>query len=265
MSRRHHGGRPHRSNGPGRPIDTSRPLGQVGQPEGPPAANPAAGEPRLDGRGAVAPTAEQQERLRIAPSVPAEFRPGDGDPVAETRPVPAAIADLSPERQVPAPIGSPHRDNGESLGRIDAPDGRIDAPDARFDAPAGPPAAYPDAAHGPGAPDRRPDPVGSRPSNGHPPLGLGGACTAPQLRRFIKSRPYVPMHELRRRFAIDGGEDDVTSVDLASGRIYVGLPPREGSLLGELLRGGEVGYELSLDPRSPIVVGLYPMRPVART
>ncbi len=30
-------------------------------------------------------------------------------------------------------------------------------------------------------------------------------CTAPQLRQFIKSRPYVPMHELRRRFGIDGG------------------------------------------------------------
>ena len=29
----------------------------------------------------------------------------------------------------------------------------------------------------------------------------GAGCTAPQLRRFIKSRPYVPMHELRRRFA----------------------------------------------------------------
>jgi hypothetical protein len=104
---------------------------------------------------------------------------------------------------------------------------------------------------------------GPRPGNGHG-VGMGGACTAPQLRRFIKSRPYVPMHELRRRFAIDGGEDDVTAVDLTTGRIYVGLPSREGSLLGELLRGGEVGYELSLDPRSPIVVGLYPMRPVAR-
>ncbi|HEX3428468.1 MAG TPA: hypothetical protein VHS36_06640 [Candidatus Limnocylindrales bacterium] len=95
-------------------------------------------------------------------------------------------------------------------------------------------------------------------------MGIGAACTAPQLRRFIKSRPYVPMHELRRRFAIDGGDDEVTAVDLGTGRIYVGLPSREGSLLGELLRGGEVGYELSLDPRSPIVVGLYPMRPVAR-
>jgi hypothetical protein len=90
-------------------------------------------------------------------------------------------------------------------------------------------------------------------------------CTAPQLRRFIKSRPYVPMHELRRRFAIDGSDDDVTQVDLDGGHLYVGLPAREGSLLGELLRGGEIGYELSFDPRAPIVVGVYPMRPVPRT
>jgi hypothetical protein len=90
-------------------------------------------------------------------------------------------------------------------------------------------------------------------------------CTAPQLRRFIKSRPYVPMHELRRRFAIDGTDDDVTQVDLEDCRVYVGLPAREGSLLGELLRGGEIGYELSFDPLAPIVVGVYPMRPVPRT
>ena len=96
-------------------------------------------------------------------------------------------------------------------------------------------------------------------------LTASAGCTAPQLRRFIKSRPYVPMHELRRRFAINGGDDDVTAVDLAAGRVFVGLPTREGGLLGELLRGGEVGYELSLDPRSPIVVGLYPMRPIPRS
>jgi hypothetical protein len=95
--------------------------------------------------------------------------------------------------------------------------------------------------------------------------GAGRAgCTAPQLRRFIKSRPYVPMHELRRRFGINGADDDVTAVDLADGRVYVGLPAREGGLLGELLRAGDIGFELSLDPRSPIVVGLYPMRPVPR-
>jgi hypothetical protein len=89
-------------------------------------------------------------------------------------------------------------------------------------------------------------------------------CTAPQLRRFIKSRPYVPMHELRRRFGINGAEDEVSPLPIDEARVYVGLPERECRLLGELVRGGEVGYELSLDPRTPIVVGVYPMRPVPR-
>jgi hypothetical protein len=89
-------------------------------------------------------------------------------------------------------------------------------------------------------------------------------ATAPQLRRFIKSRAYVPMHELRRRFAINGGDDEVTVVEVDRQKVYVGLPEREGRLLGDLLRGGDIGYELSLDPISPIVVGVYPMRPVTR-
>jgi hypothetical protein len=106
---------------------------------------------------------------------------------------------------------------------------------------------------------------GRAPSDGAPPSGdRNGQCTAPQLRRFIKSRPYVPMHELRRRFGIDGGDDDVTPVRLDPGWVYVGLPNREGSLLGDLLRAGEIGYELSLDPRTPIVIGVYPMRPIPR-
>jgi hypothetical protein len=104
------------------------------------------------------------------------------------------------------------------------------------------------------------------PTNGAQPPATdrNGQCTAPQLRRFIKSRPYVPMHELRRRFAIDGGDDDVTPVRLDPGWVYVGLPTREGGLLGDLLKSGEIGYELSLDPRSPIVIGVYPMRPIPR-
>jgi hypothetical protein len=90
------------------------------------------------------------------------------------------------------------------------------------------------------------------------------SCTAAQLRRFIKSRPYVPMHELRRRFGINGAEDDVSAVNAGSGRVFVGLPMREGELLGELFRAGDVGYELSVDPCTPIVIGVYPMRPVPR-
>lgn len=105
----------------------------------------------------------------------------------------------------------------------------------------------------------------AQPPNGGELAGIATAtCTAPQLRRFIKSRAYVPMHELRRRFGINGPEDDVTPIDVNSRRVYVGLPEREGRLLGDLLRGGDVGFELSLDPISPIVVGVYPMRPVPR-
>jgi hypothetical protein len=96
------------------------------------------------------------------------------------------------------------------------------------------------------------------------PAGLDRGATAPQLRRFIKSRAYVPIHELRRRFGLNGDDDDVTPVDIDRTRVFVGLPDREGRLLGELLRAGDIGYELSMDPVSPIVVGVYPMRPVTR-
>ena len=109
-----------------------------------------------------------------------------------------------------------------------------------------------------------PPPIAPRADTPNGPDQRPAQCTAPQLRRFIKSRPYVPMHELRRRFGINGEDDDVTPVRLDPGWIYVGLPSHEGLLLGDLLRTGEIGYELSLDPRSPIVIGVYPMRPIAR-
>lgn len=120
---------------------------------------------------------------------------------------------------------------------------------------AGPPAARrvdPSANGDSGAGAQRDEPEGER------------GATGPQLRRFIKSRAYVPMHELRRRFAINGQDDEVTAMDVDGRRVYVGLPQREGRLLGELLHGGDIGFELSLDPISPIVVGVYPMRPVTR-
>lgn len=108
----------------------------------------------------------------------------------------------------------------------------------------------------------------AEPGNGrgpHGPTERSGGCTTAQLRRFIKSRAYVPIHEIRRRFLIATEDDDVSGIELGSGRVYIGLPEREGQMLGELLRGGEVGYELQLDPMAPVVIGVYPMRPVTRT
>ena len=125
------------------------------------------------------------------------------------------------------------------------------------------------------APDlSRPQPRGMAPSAAsegrpEPPtaerseVALG--CTSPQLRRFIKSRAYVPLHELRRRFGIEGEDDDVSPIDVKATRIFAGLPSFESRLLGDLIRNGEIGYELSLDPETPIVIGVYSMRPVSRT
>jgi hypothetical protein len=88
--------------------------------------------------------------------------------------------------------------------------------------------------------------------------------TAAQLRRFIKSRPYVPLHELRRRFELNGDLDEVFAVDVPDGKVFVGLPPREAEFIGALARDGDIGLELSQDPAVPIVVGVFPMKPVTR-
>ena len=89
-------------------------------------------------------------------------------------------------------------------------------------------------------------------------------CTQAQLRRFIKSRPYIPMHELRRRFELNGQPDDVTPIRSADGVIYVGLPSRESGFMAELLRQGDIGVELCRDPSVPVVVGVFAIRPVTR-
>ena len=92
----------------------------------------------------------------------------------------------------------------------------------------------------------------------------GSGCTASQLRRFIKSRPYVPMHELRRRFELNGEADDLSLIETADARYYVGLPARESQLIAELVGQGEIGVELCRDPSVPVVVGLFAMRPITR-
>lgn len=98
-----------------------------------------------------------------------------------------------------------------------------------------------------------------------PDMGSGRpSCTLAQMRRFIKSRPYVPLHELRRRFEIGGIEDEVSRISTGDRTVFVGLPQQEATFLGELVSSGEVGYELLLDPTGPAVIGVFPMRPVAR-
>ncbi len=159
-------------------------------------------------------------------------------------------------------LGPSHVEGSQPV-RLAVPDSAVaDAPLARAaTTPVAPPVAAPVA-----APVLSPVAEPAAPDGHHEePTGpLGGGCTPAQLRRFIKSRAYLPVHEIRRRFGIESQDDDVTGFTVGSGRIFVGLPPREGQILGELVRAGEVGYELQLDPEAPIIVGVYPMRPVTR-
>jgi hypothetical protein len=177
----------------------------------------------------------------VSPERPTEApAPRPAPPVQES----TAVNDASPLTSAPAPVAA----QGPVLESAPiAPSAvAVERP-----APVGP-AAVPDAV------------VHLSPPPG-PDNGRGTTCTTAQLRRFIKSRPWIPMHELRRRFGIVGGDDDVTPVRVGDHTLYVGLPAAEGAMVGELLAAGDVGYELSLDPVTPIIVGVYPMRPVPRS
>jgi hypothetical protein len=79
------------------------------------------------------------------------------------------------------------------------------------------------------------------------------------LRRFITSRPYVTVAELRRRFGLD--DPDAISCLAHEGRlVYLGLPEREALKIEDLLGRGEIGLEMSVEVRAPVAVGVYPIR-----
>jgi hypothetical protein len=79
------------------------------------------------------------------------------------------------------------------------------------------------------------------------------------LRRFITSRPYVTVAEIRRRFGLDD-PDAMAHVQRNGTSAWIGLPDREATKLEELWHRGELGMELSVEVRAPVVVGMYPMR-----
>jgi len=175
-----------------------------------------------------------------------------------------AVGDAGAQPTQPVRIGGPARP-----ARIAGPaasEGQVGA-GSRSEAAARPnPASRSDAGSRAAAavPRHGPRPAVQAATTDQEAPGQKASCTLAQMRRFIKSRPYVPVHELRRRFLIDGIEDEVSPMTVEKGTLYVGLPEREAGFLGELVKSGEVGCELLLDPTSPAVVGVFPMRPVAR-
>lgn len=79
------------------------------------------------------------------------------------------------------------------------------------------------------------------------------------LRRFITSRPYVTIAELRRRFGLTD-PDGIGHLERNGTRAWIGLPEREAAKIQDLWQRDEVGLELSVEVHAPVVVGIYPMR-----
>jgi hypothetical protein len=79
------------------------------------------------------------------------------------------------------------------------------------------------------------------------------------LRRFISSRPYVAIAELRRRFMLDD-PDAVSRIGRDGTVVWIGLPEREAAKLQDLWQRDEIGLELSVEVRAPAGIGVYPMR-----
>ena len=78
------------------------------------------------------------------------------------------------------------------------------------------------------------------------------------LRRYLTSRPYIAVADIRRRFGLD--PEAISVVSRNGTTAYIGLPEREATKLQDLWQRDEVGMELSVEVKAPVVVGVYPMR-----
>jgi hypothetical protein len=78
------------------------------------------------------------------------------------------------------------------------------------------------------------------------------------LRRYLTSRPYIAVADIRRRFGLE--PDAMSRVSRNGTTAFIGLPEREATKLQDLWQRDEVGVELSVEVRAPVIVGVYPMR-----
>ena len=191
---------------------------------------------------------------------------------AAEAPAPARAEDRAPRRRGPGPApgaASPTRPRPDAVGPPRPVAAAAAAPDAAGAAPASAPAVARSRHRTHRAAGSRRVATAPVPGPGDRSRGRASTARVPHLHR----RPAPPVHQeppvdpAPRAPAPVRHLTAATTTSARSGSatttLFIGLPPAESRLMAELLSGGDVGYELSLDPGAPIVVGVYPMRPGA--
>jgi hypothetical protein len=74
---------------------------------------------------------------------------------------------------------------------------------------------------------------------------------------YIRSKSYVPIPELRRRFEIS--PDDMATIEDGGHNVYIGLPQDVADVVANLRRQQKIGLECSADFTVPVVIGVYPL------
>lgn len=74
---------------------------------------------------------------------------------------------------------------------------------------------------------------------------------------YIRSKSYVPIPELRRRFEIT--PDEMSAIEDEKQKVYIGLPQDVADVVANLRRQQKIGLECSADFTVPVVIGVYPL------
>lgn len=74
---------------------------------------------------------------------------------------------------------------------------------------------------------------------------------------YIRSKSYVPIPELRRRFEIT--PDEMGTIQDNGHKVYIGLPQDVADVVANLRRQQKIGIECSVDFTTPVVIGVYPL------
>lgn len=74
---------------------------------------------------------------------------------------------------------------------------------------------------------------------------------------YLRTKSYVPVPELRRRFEI--GPDEMGTIQDGAQKMYIGLPQEVADVVANLRRQSKIGLECSADFTMPVVIGIYPL------